>query len=72
MTLARTRNSGREGDRVIAQTQSICPRCGTVLDAVLSIREGRVILDRRWLTVGAAHSATTGMRLADSIGLWRG
>jgi 7,8-dihydro-6-hydroxymethylpterin dimethyltransferase len=47
MTPAGTRASGQEVDRVIAQTQSICPRCGTALDAVLSIRDDRVILDRR-------------------------
>jgi 7,8-dihydro-6-hydroxymethylpterin dimethyltransferase len=47
MTPAGTRASGQEIDRVIAETQSICPRCGTVLDAALSIRGDRVILDRR-------------------------
>ena len=48
-----------EGERV-AETESICPRCKSVLDAELHVRNGRVVLGRECPDHGAFEAVVYG------------
>jgi uncharacterized radical SAM superfamily Fe-S cluster-containing enzyme len=48
------------GDRPLDRTRSICPRCRTVLDATLVVREGRVVLSRECPVHGRIEAVVYG------------